>query len=62
MAEMGQFKMAADNSWWVTTVQAGFELDGGGIGLSSDSFWSAVNSPCKGLCAAELISATLLLR
>ena len=34
-----------DPSWWVRSVQAGFENDSGGVGLSSNCFASAANAP-----------------
>ena len=37
-----------DSSWWITSIQFGFETFGGGVGLSTDSFSSApgVNGGC----------------
>lgn len=45
-------------NWWVTTVQAGFELFSGGVGLTSNSFTSALNGtpppPTRRVCKAGI--------
>jgi hypothetical protein len=50
-----------DSAWWVTSVQAGFEVNaGGGLGLTSSNFTSHLNATPTTFCGRLPSGATLV--